>query len=83
MHHSDTLVLGPLPIVERSIRLPLTAVFIALLVMLLGCGAVVAVLARPPLQEQPWPRSYGRGRLCRPVGQSRHGAASLTEELDR
>jgi hypothetical protein len=46
MHHSDTLVLGPLPVVERSIRLPLAAVFLALLLGLLGIGAV-AVLSWP------------------------------------
>jgi hypothetical protein len=47
MHHSDTLVLGPLPVVERSIRLPLTAVLIALLAVVLASGVVVAVLGRP------------------------------------
>jgi hypothetical protein len=47
MHHSDTLVLGPLPVVERSIRLPLASVLIVILLMLLGTGAVVSALARP------------------------------------
>jgi PEGA domain len=47
MHHSDTLVLGPLPVVERSIRLPLAAVLIALVAVVLAGGVVVAVLARP------------------------------------
>ncbi|HEY1298494.1 MAG TPA: hypothetical protein VGJ60_35880 [Chloroflexota bacterium] len=46
MHHSDTLVLGPLPVVDRSIRLPLVAVFLVLLLVLLGTGTF-AVLTWP------------------------------------
>jgi hypothetical protein len=50
MHPSDRLVLGPLPLLDRSVRVPLGAVGLTVLVLLL-MSAVVLVALDAPLAE--------------------------------
>ena len=47
MHLSDTLVFGPLPLSGRSLRLPVGAALLALLVVLLCAAAAGSLLLRP------------------------------------